>query len=121
MAEWGQLRRGLNVLGVGEEMDRNPDMLLGFFTSACAKPLTAGLRQCLQVYIATINFNVADYIHELFDPVAFSDGRERDAEALAYINFTRILNEEEGMFICHHEWQLTIAINIQRQATQKKR
>lgn len=56
------------------------------------------------MYIATINFNVADYIHELFDPVAFSDGRERDAEALAYINFTRILNEAEGMFICHHEW-----------------
>ena len=43
MAEWGQLRRGLNVLGVCEEMARSPDTLLGFFTSACTKPLTAGL------------------------------------------------------------------------------
>ena len=44
MAEWGQLRRGLNVLGVCDEMARNPDTLLGFFTSVCTKPLTAGLR-----------------------------------------------------------------------------
>ena len=36
-------------------------------------------------------------MQELFDPVAFSDGSRRDAEALAYINFTRILNEAEGM------------------------
>ena len=43
MAEWGQLKRGLNVLGVGEEMARSPNTLLGFFTSACTKPLTAGL------------------------------------------------------------------------------
>ena len=36
MAEWGQLRRGLNILGVCEEMARRPDTL---FTNA----LTAGL------------------------------------------------------------------------------
>ena len=30
MAEWGQLRRGLNVMGVCEEMAKNPDTLLGF-------------------------------------------------------------------------------------------
>ena len=39
MAEWGQLRRGLNILGVCEEMARRPETLLGFFTNA----LKAGL------------------------------------------------------------------------------
>lgn len=43
MAEWGQLRRGVNVLGVCEEMAKSPETLLGFFTSVCIKPLTAGL------------------------------------------------------------------------------
>ena len=43
MAEWEQLRRGLNVLGVCQEMARSPEQLLGFFESACTKPLTAGL------------------------------------------------------------------------------
>ena len=44
MGELGQLRRGLDVLGVCQEMDRNPDILLEFFTSAGKTPLTAGLR-----------------------------------------------------------------------------
>ena len=49
------------------------------------------------------NYYVADIVQELFDPVAFSDGTERDAETQAYINFTRLLNEAEGMYICHHK------------------
>lgn len=37
-------------------------------------------------------------MQELFDPVAFSDDESvRDTEALAYINFTKLLNEAEGM------------------------
>ena len=37
-------------------------------------------------------------MQELFDPVAFSDDESvRDSEALAYINFTKLLNEAEGM------------------------
>ena len=44
MGEWGQLRRGLDVLGVCQEMGRNPSILLEFFTSAGKTPLTAGLR-----------------------------------------------------------------------------
>ena len=54
MAEWGQLGRSLNVLGVCEEMARSPDTLLGFFTSACTKPLTAGLDTYVTISITVM-------------------------------------------------------------------
>ena len=46
-----------------------------------------------------IHFNFADYIQKLFDPVTFSSGDEGDGETLAYINFTRLLNEAEGTYV----------------------
>ena len=51
IAELEQLREGLNVLGVCDEMARSPDTLLEFFTSACIKPLTAGL---MYIYMEVI-------------------------------------------------------------------
>ena len=59
IAELEQLRGGLNVLGVCDEMARSPDTLLEFFTSACIKPLTAGLMYIHRSYTIII---VADYV-----------------------------------------------------------
>jgi len=47
MAEWEQLRRGLNVLGLCDEMKKNPEALLDFFTSVNKRRLTAGMQQFL--------------------------------------------------------------------------
>ena len=46
-----------------------------------------------------LNFMQVDltYVQELFNPVAFSNGSKRDAEALTFINFIRLLNEAEGI------------------------
>ena len=42
LAELDQLKEGLNVLGIIDEMMKNPDLLINFFTSVNAKNLTAG-------------------------------------------------------------------------------
>jgi len=47
MAEWEQLRRGLNVLELCDEIKKNPEALLDFFTSVNKRRLTAGMQQFL--------------------------------------------------------------------------
>ena len=43
LAELNQLKNGLNVLGVVDEMSKSPGLLLDFFTSVNYVKLTAGL------------------------------------------------------------------------------
>ena len=42
LAELDQLKAGLNVLGIVDEITKSPDLLVDFFTSVNAKGLTAG-------------------------------------------------------------------------------
>lgn len=42
LAELDQLKAGLNVLGVADELSKTPDLLVDFFTSVNVKKLTAG-------------------------------------------------------------------------------
>ena len=96
LAELDQLKRGLNVLGVIDEMSESPDILLDFFTAVNSVRLTAGW-----YFTYTNNFHVhvfscTDRVQDLFEPVHFS--RERgNIEEATYMQFTKLLNEAEGI------------------------
>ena len=95
LAELDQLKRGVNVLGVIDEMSESPDILLDFFTAVNSVRLTADW-----YFTYTNNFHVhvfscTDRV-DLFEPVHFS--RERgNIEEATYMQFTRLLNEAEGI------------------------
>ena len=69
LAELDQLKRGLNVLGVIDELTESPDILLDFFTAVNRVRLTAGW---YFTYILCIG-----RVQDLFEPVQFSRERAR--------------------------------------------
>ena len=44
---------------------------------------------------------IADYVKELFDPVKFSEAN-KDVKEAAYMQFSRLLNEAEGIYLIVH-------------------
>ena len=97
LAELDQLKRGLNVLGVIDELSESPDILLDFFTAINRVRLTAGWffsytdnQPFMFIYLCI------ERVQDLFEPVEFS--RERgNIEGATYMQFTRLLNEAEGI------------------------
>ena len=60
MAELDQLKAGLNVLGVGDEMQRNPSHFVDFFTRKDQK-VSAGNKLNVRLIICTPNIPIHNY------------------------------------------------------------
>ena len=108
LAELDQLKKGLNVLGMTDEMTKHPDVFFDFFTSINKKKLTAGLYSYMHHSNLYIFVDITDYVQKLFEPVEFS-GENTDEKEASYMHFTRLLNEAEGMLLLFCTWFLTIS------------
>ena len=64
LAELDQLKKGLNVLGMTDEMTKHPDVFFDFFTSINKKKLTAGLYSYMHHSNLYIFVDITDYVQE---------------------------------------------------------